>query len=134
VTVMTRVAAGVIERDGTVLIAQRKRGRREELKWEFPGGKLEPGETPEGCLARELREELGVETQVEGYVGASTCAYGWGTVELLAYRVRLIAGNPTALADHEEVRWVSLGELAGYDFADADVPIVHLLAGDGASD
>jgi 8-oxo-dGTP diphosphatase len=122
-----RVAAGIIERDGQVLIARRKLGRREALKWEFPGGKVEPGESPEECLVRELREELAVEARVGEPVGASVHAYEWGAIELLAYRVALISGEPRALADHEEVRWAAVAALAAYDFAAADVPIVELV-------
>lgn len=130
---MMRVAGGVIVAGGRVLIAQRKRGRREELKWEFPGGKVEPGETPEACLARELWEELEIETRVGALVGRSICVYPWATVELLAFWVELVAGEPR-LHDHEDVRWVAPAELSGYDFAEADLPIVRavMAAGSGA--
>ncbi|HEX9615091.1 MAG TPA: NUDIX domain-containing protein, partial [Bacteroidota bacterium] len=55
---MTRVAVGILKKDGTILVCQRRRGSRYELKWEFPGGKMEPGESVEDCLQRELTEEL----------------------------------------------------------------------------
>lgn len=124
---MLRVTAGIIEREGRVLVARRKRGRREELLWEFPGGQVEAGETPEECLKRELREELGIETRVGAFVGSSVFAYAWGDVTLLAYRVVVVAGEPRALADHEEVRWARIAELEAYDFAAADVPIARMV-------
>ena len=81
---MLTVVAGIIERDGLILIAQRKPGDRLAHQWEFPGGKVEPGETPEQALVRELREEFAVETEVGAYVGRSVFAYEHVTVELLA--------------------------------------------------
>ena len=66
------VAAAVIEKDGKILIAQRKKGWRFAGKWEFPGGKIEPNETPEECLRRELREELGIETEIGDFFCVST--------------------------------------------------------------
>lgn len=68
---MKQVTAAVIEKDGRVLIAQRKTGDALAGKWEFPGGKLEPGETPEACLRRELREEFGVETEIGDFICSS---------------------------------------------------------------
>ncbi len=123
---MLTVVAGVIERDGLILIAQRRPGDRLEHQWEFPGGKVEPGEAPEQALVRELREEFGVETEVVAFVGTSMFAYEHLTIELLAYTVRYHSGT-FVLNDHQAIRWVSLRELSDYPFAAADVPIVRLL-------
>ena len=72
---MTTVVAAVIERDGRILICQRRRGQAHELKWEFPGGKLEPGESPEVALRRELREELAIDAAPETEITRYEYAY-----------------------------------------------------------
>ena len=120
------VTAGVIERDGQVLIARRGPGDPLAGKWEFPGGKIEPGETPEQCLVRELCEELGIETRVGERVAVSVHDYGRGAIELHAYRVRILAGEPEP-HEHEALAWAPLAELERYDFAAADLPIVQRL-------
>jgi 8-oxo-dGTP diphosphatase len=120
------VTAAVLEKGGRVLIARRKRGDRQAHKWEFPGGKLEAGETPEICLRRELKEEFGIDVAVDGFVGRSSHRYPHGRVDLLAYRVTHLLGN-FQLHDHEEIRWVLPADLPSYDFSAADIPIVELL-------
>jgi 8-oxo-dGTP diphosphatase len=121
-----KVTAAVIEHDGKILIAKRKPGDRLAGKWEFPGGKIEPGETPEECLRRELREELGVETEVGEFLGAFVHKYEDFTIELLAYRVARISGE-YRLHDHEAIDWIAPSEADAYDFAAADLPIVARL-------
>lgn len=125
------VTAAVLEKDGRILIARRKRGSRLAYKWEFPGGKLEQGETPEECLRREMQEEFGIDVSVGAFVGRSLHSYPHGEIDLRAYRVKHLSGEFT-LHDHEEIRWVELSELPSYDFSDADVPIVAILTGDSA--
>jgi 8-oxo-dGTP diphosphatase len=126
---MKQVAAAVIEKDGKVLIAQRKAGDALAGKWEFPGGKLEPGETPEQCLRRELMEEFGVDTEIGAFVCSSRFEYNHFHIELLAYRVRHIAGE-FRLNDHAAILWVNPGELLNYDLASADIPVVNILVAD----
>ncbi len=122
-----KVTAGVIEKDGRVLIALRRRGDGPfERRWEFPGGKVEPGETNEECLERELYEELGIRARVGEFLCTSRHDYGHLAVELLAYRVSSYRGA-IVLNDHEEVRWVTHRELTDYDFPEADIPIIHHL-------
>jgi len=121
------VTAAVIEREGKVLLARRKKGDRLERKWEFPGGKLEPGESPESCLARELREEFGIESEVLEFVCSSQYVYPHGAIDLRAYRVRHVAGS-FAQNSHEEIAWVSPEELLSYDLSPADIPIAEKLA------
>jgi 8-oxo-dGTP diphosphatase len=128
---MLKVVAAVVERNGRVLIAQRRPDDRLGGQWEFPGGKVEAGETPEAALVRELREEFAIESEVLGFVGANIHAYETFTIELLAYRVRYLAGA-FALHDHQAIRWVTPAELSGYPFAAADVPIVALLQAEPA--
>lgn len=120
------MTAGIIEMHGKILIARRKIGGSLENRWEFPGGTVEPCETPEQCLVRELQEEFGILTVVRDYVGSSIFAYEEITIELLAYSVSYISGQ-FQLHSHEEIRWVSLDELDLFDFAEADVPFIKQL-------
>jgi mutator protein MutT len=120
------VVAGVIECDGTVLLARRKVGGPHGALWEFPGGKLEAGETPEQALARELMEEFGITTEIGGFIAASVHSYAHISVDLRAYAVRVL-GGAFQLTDHDAVRWVPLGELGRYGMPAADVPIAQAL-------
>lgn len=121
-----KVTAAVIEKEGKILIARRRRGSHLEGKWEFPGGKMEPGETPEECLRRELREEFGVEAEVGEFICSSPYDYGHIFIELLAYRVKRVEGG-FSLNSHAEIRWVDKKELSAFDLAEADRPIVDAL-------
>jgi len=118
------VTAAIIEKDGKFLIAQRKKGKHLELKWEFPGGKIEPGEAPEECLKRELAEEFGIETEVKSFIGESLFDYGTRTIRLLGYLVDYHSGD-FKLQAHEAVAWISPHEFSQYDFAPADLPFIE---------
>jgi 8-oxo-dGTP diphosphatase len=121
------VVAAVIENDGKILIARRKKGMYYEHKWEFPGGKVEAGETREACLRRELKEELGIDAAIGEFVGEGRHAFGCcGAIELKAYRASWLSGD-FHLVDHDEIRWVLPSELADYDFPEADKPILRKL-------
>ncbi len=122
-----KVVAAVIERDGRVLIAKRRQGDRLAGKWEFPGGKIDPGETAEKALKRELHEELDIETEVLEYICSSRFDYEHLSVELLAYRVKHISGEITPLV-HDEVRWVLPDDLYSYEFPEANEEIVRRLS------
>lgn len=124
-----KVTAAVIEKDGKILIAKRRIGDRHGGRWEFPGGKIDFGETPEECLRRELREELGIESEVGEFICKSTFTYMFVPIELLVYKVRYISGEFQAL-DHDELRWVMPSELNTYDFVKADVRVVKKLMKD----
>jgi mutator protein MutT len=127
-----RVLAAVLEKDGKWLIAKRKKGDRFGGLWEFPGGKLEPGETPEGCLARELAEELEVEVQVGRWLGGVLYSSADFVIELVAYSVSSRAGS-FRLHDHEEIRWVSPSEIRGFALTEPDRLLLEkLLAGDAS--
>lgn len=121
-----QVTAAVIEKDGKILIAQRRKGRILGGRWEFPGGKIEPGETAETCLKRELKEEFGIESDIEKFIIASQFRYCLVPIELLAYRVKYISGE-LKVNEHEEIRWVLPSELKLYDFMPADRPVVEIL-------
>lgn len=129
-SVLVEVAAAVIFRNGRVLIAKRRKEDRQGGKWEFPGGKIRPGETPESCLRRELSEELGIEARVGDPVGTWDHRYDHGSIRLLVYRVRDFSGTARVLA-HEEIRWVRPEELPLCDFSEADRPVAKLLSGEG---
>ncbi len=127
---MQNVTASILVRDGRVLIARRTADDRLANKWEFPGGKVEDGETPESCLARELKEELGITVSVGALLGESIYRYEHGSIKLLAYEAHWEAGDLDPKV-HAEVTWASLSELDGYDFAPADIPFVRkLMSGD----
>jgi 8-oxo-dGTP diphosphatase len=117
---MTTVVAAVIERAGLVLIAQRKPTGQHALKWEFPGGKVEPGETPEKALLRELEEELGIRARVDSEVGRYEFQYqGRWPIMLMFYRVLEFSGEPKNL-DFEQIVWAPRERLRDYDFLEGD--------------
>ena len=124
---MQKVTAAVIEKEGRILIARRKAADRFGGLWEFPGGKLEPGETPEAGLRRELLEELGIETDVRTFIGAFPFRSSRLSIELLAYRASIQRGELRPI-DHDKILWVLPGELPGYEFTEPDRPLVGILA------
>ncbi|OGX00607.1 MAG: hypothetical protein A3I73_04685 [Omnitrophica bacterium RIFCSPLOWO2_02_FULL_45_16] len=121
-----QVTAAILEKDGNILIARRRKGRTLGGKWEFPGGKIEPGETPQGCLRRELKEEFDIETEVGDFFCSSKFKYGFIPIELLVYKVKYISGD-FKVNEHDDAKWVNPYELNGYDFMAADKPVVRRL-------
>lgn len=118
---------------GRVFIAQRPPHKHLALKWEFPGGKVEPGEAPEHALHREIHEELGCE--LEGLQPLQRFVHDYGNVviEMIPFACVLRPGSPAPHPrEHVAVRWVSVSELAQLDLAAADLPIVAALS-DAAS-
>ena len=125
---MIQVAAAIIENEqGQVLIARKKPGKPQAGLWEFPGGKLEPEESPIDCLKRELREEMQITIEPYAWFGTNDHHYGEKHIQLIAYKARFIDGI-IQLVDHDEVRWVKRHELVEYIFAPADVKFVEVLA------
>ena len=121
------VSAGILLRAGQVLACQRRADRSHPGKWEFPGGKREPGETMAECLRRELREELGIEADVGPELWRTEHTYpGRPTVALVFFRVDRFAGAARNL-EFAEIRWVDLAGLAGLDFLDADRELIARL-------
>ena len=122
------VVAAVIQERGRILIAQRKSTRSHPGKWEFPGGKVEPDETPRAALRRELREELGIEAEIGAEEARYTVTYGGSPpIDLLFYRVAAHRGEPRNL-DFAQIAWVDPEHLPDYDFLEGDIPFVKLLA------
>ncbi len=123
------VVAAVIERNGSVLICQRKRGSRHALKWEFPGGKVEPGEQLAEALARELREELKIDAKIGRQIGKHEVRYPKGPlIRLNFFRVTEFAGEPVN-TEFEQILWTPRERLTDYDFLEGDVAFVKQLAG-----
>lgn len=118
-----RVVAALLVRDGLLFAARRSPERREGGLWELPGGKVEPGESDQAALTRELREELGIEVEVGALVAESTHAYAHGSVTLVGYRCRLLAGEPV-LRDHDASRWLEADVLYEVTWAPADLPLL----------
>ena len=123
---MIEVTAAILNNNGRLLIAQRKETGKLPNKWEFPGGKVEPGETPEECLKREMEEEFDIGVTIGEYLGESIYKYDHGSIKLLAYRTTWIAGAFT-MKDHQAIEWIKIDELPNYDFAPADKPFVEKL-------
>lgn len=122
-----RVVAALIRQDGKVLLTQRWPGKHLGLTWEFPGGKVESGETDEEALKRELQEELGVDVRI-GTCCFETChGYGNREVHLLIYRCELLSGSPKAI-DVKAIEWVEQSTLLERTFPPADLPFVQELA------
>ena len=122
-----RVTAAIIELENKILIAQRK--AKDSLfggLWEFPGGKIEDGETPEECMERELMEELEIEVEVGTLITSNKHRYPNGIFELLAFRVKHICGN-FVLNDHDEIKWITIDEISNFEFPPANTPIINYL-------
>jgi mutator protein MutT len=121
------VVAALIRRGGEVLICRRPDRGHLAGKWEFPGGKVEAGETPPQALAREIREELGVECEVGPLVFEHTHSYAPDRVAHLLFHEAVIHGTPQ-MHDHQAIRWVKPVALRLFDFVDGDGPIIERLA------
>jgi len=121
------VTAAVIERDDRLLVTRRPQGTHLEGYWEFPGGKCDPGETHEACLARELREELGASAAVGAEILCVTHAYPDRTVELHFFRCRLTSEAVPQMG--QEMQWVAREQLGSLTLPPADKELVDLLTG-----
>ncbi len=120
---MRHVTAAVLIKEGNLLLAKRKPGGSQGGKWEFPGGKLDEGESPEKGLQRELREELGIEVRVGDYIGSIDFHNGPYHYRLLSFAVAPLS-DEIALHEHEEVRWVAVEGIDRFDLADSDRSIL----------
>ena len=124
------VVAGVIRRaDGRLLIAQRMPDDTLPGYWEFPGGKVEPGEALPAALQRELREELGVETEIGPEIERIVHAYPDRDVRLYFFETVITSGEPACL-EVADLRWVAPGDLMQYQFPEADLPLLRRLCGE----
>lgn len=123
---MTDVVAALIERDGKILICRRPAHKARPLMWEFPGGKVEPGEKKAQALIRECREELDVTVHVTDTFMTVTHAYPDLTVRLTVMHANIMSGTLTRL-EHEDIRWIAIEDIPNYDFCPADREILQAL-------
>lgn len=121
-------AVALIDRDGRILIAKRPEGKAMAGLWEFPGGKVEPGETPESALIRELREELGIETWSSCLAPLTFASHTYDDFHLLMplFACRKWEGVARP-REHSALKWVGVRDLANYPMPAADVPLVAIL-------
>jgi 8-oxo-dGTP diphosphatase len=126
-----KVVAALIGREGEVLVQKRPATKTRAALWEFPGGKLEPGEDAPAALVRECREELGVEVEVGPEVWSTSHRYEDAPrateVQLRLFRCQLVGGTPAPL-ERQELRWVEPRRLSDLPFVAADIPVLELLA------
>ncbi|SDH10406.1 8-oxo-dGTP diphosphatase MutT [Winogradskyella thalassocola] len=120
------VAAAIIQKDNKIFIARRSPHKHLGGLWEFPGGKIEEGETDEECLYRELQEELGITINVKEFFMNNIHNYGNITINLKAYFCEIKSGEIT-LSDHDQYLWVLKNELDNYEFAPADLPFIKVM-------
>jgi 8-oxo-dGTP diphosphatase len=122
------VACALVDVDGRVLIAQRPEGKQLAGLWEFPGGKVEVGETPEQCLIRELREELGIETQAACLAPLTFASHSYDDFHLLMplYVCRRFSGMPQP-REAQALKWVRPNRLRDYPMPPADAPLISFL-------
>ncbi len=118
------VACAIIERDGLVLAAQRSSTMSLPLKWEFPGGKIDPGESPEECLRRELVEELGIQVTIKRALLPHTHRYPTFTVTLHPFICAVESGR-IVLHEHAAIAWLLPERLLQLDWAEADLPVIE---------
>jgi 8-oxo-dGTP diphosphatase len=123
---MLEVTAAIIRQQDRVLITKRPPEDKHPLKWEFPGGKLEAGETPEDCLKREILEELNLNVEVLNLFGVVEYSYSWGSIRLIAYEARILSGQ-MELKVHYAAHWAPIRELENYDFLPADIDLLKML-------
>jgi 8-oxo-dGTP diphosphatase len=120
------VAAAIIRKNGCVLLARRSPGEKLAGFWEFPGGKVEDGETPEECLARELAEELDIRTRIGEKCAESLHQYDHGSFRIVAYFVDCIGGEPRPSV-HDRLGWVEIDDIHEYQLLPADISILASL-------
>jgi len=124
---MVQVVAAILTRDGKILVGQRTAAQSHPLQWEFPGGKVEPGESPEQALARELDEELGIQGAAGEIITRYEYAYpGKNPIELIFFRVREYSGEPRNLI-FQDLRWHPRMQLAELDFVEGDREFIHAI-------
>lgn len=124
------VVAALVEREGRVLLSQRRADQALPLLWEFPGGKVEPGESPEAALAREIQEELGCRVEVGRIYDVVSYAYETFDLVMLIYACTITQGEPVAL-QVADVAWVERGAVPDLALPPADYPVARRLAAGG---
>lgn len=124
-----RVVAAVLRKEGQVLVCRRSAERSAGGRWEFPGGKIEAGESAQQALCREIAEELGVTIIVGEHLDTSTTTVDGTPIQLSCFLVDRFDRDPAGSTDHDQLRWCAPADLPALDFAEPDLPVVRLLAG-----
>jgi 8-oxo-dGTP diphosphatase len=122
-----RVVAAVIEHEGLLLACRRAEHKSLSGFWEFPGGKVEPGEGDQEALVREVQEELGIQIEVGNFICRSTSNSSGTEIEMFTYFCRLNSAPPTSSSDHDQLTWVSKAELTDLMWPPLDIPVVDAL-------
>ncbi len=120
------VAAVIRNNENKILIAQRNLKKSQGGLWEFPGGKIEPNETREDAIIREIKEELNINVKVEGYLDEKVFNYPEKDINLIALKCNIIGGN-MILNEHEDAKWIESNQLKDFNFAPADMFIIKIL-------
>tara|TARA_B100001057_G_scaffold280260_1_gene280691 strand:- start:171 stop:545 length:375 start_codon:yes stop_codon:yes gene_type:complete len=123
---MIKVVCGIIYKDDKILLTRRKKGKSLEGYWEFPGGKVEEGETDKSALERELNEELGLSVSELTYFSENKHEYDTFSIHLIAFKCST-HDNPKTLIDHDKFKWLSSDEIKDFKLADADKPLFEKL-------
>lgn len=120
------VGAVIVNSDDEILCAQRPEGKNLELKWEFPGGKVENGETEIDALVRELDEEMECKIDVLDKITTTVYEYDFGIVELTTYYAKILSGD-IKLLEHVDMKWMGRENIGVLDWAPADIPAIELI-------
>lgn len=123
---MVEVVAGIIYKGDKFLIAQRNLKKAQGGLWEFPGGKLEVGETAAEALKREIKEEFNADIEVDEFVGENVHHYPEKDIKLMFYKARLIGDKIEAL-EHEDFKWITKEDKDNFEFAGADIKVFDLI-------
>jgi len=125
---MTEVTCAIIMEDGKVLITQRSESMPHPLQWEFPGGKMKPGESPERCIIREIAEELNVKISVEQLLPTVEYAYPGKEIRLIPFICNLVSGE-IDLRQHRSYEWINREQLEDYSMLGADLEVARIMNG-----
>jgi len=120
------VTAAVLREGKAILLARRKPGQKLAGYWEFPGGKVEEGETLQACLEREMGEELGIAIRAGEVLATSDYRYQHGAIHLMALAAEMVSGPPIPTV-HDQLEWVLVADVLRYQLAPADIPIAKAL-------
>ncbi|MDD2647298.1 MAG: (deoxy)nucleoside triphosphate pyrophosphohydrolase [Eubacteriales bacterium] len=123
---MLEVVAALVRREGRIMICRRAEGKSNALLWEFPGGKVEKGETMQQAIERECLEELSVTLRAGELCAETVCAYPSGEIHLSLISAEIVSGSVKKL-EHNDIRWITPSELSDYEFCPADKKLIESL-------